>query len=172
MHLSAEDITRYRDKQMTPDEILRLRLHADDCEPCRESIGGGLENVGGLRGMWEPHPDEQELVLFAMRRELAVARRAEVEEHLIGCARCRSEVAEMARLAPRTLPAYRWWLMAAAAALLAVFLSFTVRERAPEYLAAVRDGGGVVGVLKSHELAGVVSADATERQWMAEALRT
>src|SRR5258708_38904491 len=102
-HLTADDIARYRGRQMAPAEVRRVREHADSCEECRAGLAQAASGAAVMRALIDTEPDEQELVLFAAGR-LSPERAAEIEGHLAGCAACQEAVEDLRAFLTRARP--------------------------------------------------------------------
>src|SRR5579872_5113881 len=84
MHLTEEEIISYKDRRLSPDQVLRVRTHSDECSECRARLAGDSVDALVLRTLLSDEPDEQELVLFVAGR-LPESRAREIKEHAANC---------------------------------------------------------------------------------------
>jgi hypothetical protein len=189
MHPSPKDFMSYRERRMSPEEILRFRQHIDVCEECRNKFAPDPGDAAALRALFTAEPDEQELVLYAAGR-LPEPLASSIREHARECAACAETIEDLQRSAscgpatPFTVvngagKAKRrrlsWWIApAAAAACTVAILSFRVHTPAapPLPLASLHDGARIINLSRTGELSGLADADELERSWVADAMRS
>lgn len=177
-HVTAEAIVRYREGQMTPAEILRVREHVDSCAECRGKLAQTHGNAAVLKSWIDPEPDEHELVLFAAGK-LTADRAGEIEAHLENCSDCHDAVQDLRTFAAtkpvlempvRRRPVPLWWGAIAAMVLVGVYA--VLQSGKPQVIATLRDGRNTVTLSRSGELNGLPGASDQERVLLADALRT
>jgi anti-sigma factor RsiW len=85
MACNPEEILRYVDGDLSPDESARVRAHARSCESCREMLETvvALENaLGGLREL-EPPPDFAAQTVSRARNDVVHAARSPHERRRV-----------------------------------------------------------------------------------------
>jgi len=124
-HPPPELLARYR--TLRGRELLDLDDHLAGCASCRELAVRPFGDVSAraLESIAGAHVEYETLERYA-EETLDAAEREEVEQHLAVCERCADEARDLATFAaPRVRPK-RWWIPAAAAAILIAGLSLYI----------------------------------------------
>jgi hypothetical protein len=94
-HLTDEQMTRYRNSELTPPELLDLDSHLSACADCRGRLYTANRSTAGLR---ELRSDFSEHLEYAdVVRCSEGSGNPEHLEHLRECSRCQSEVQDLSR---------------------------------------------------------------------------
>jgi hypothetical protein len=121
VHVTSEDIRRWKRGEVSPAEVVSIARHLQECSRCRE-LGAEewtLRDLALDLEAIDEHPRVEDLVAYA-DGTLSPPRRGLVASHVVACARCRDDV-EDRRSASAARTQGRPWL-AAAAALVAVLV--------------------------------------------------
>jgi len=103
-HLSGQDLDRYRDRQMSPEELLRSGDHLAQCAQCASQIVDDDRAVMSAKlvraVLQDPIADETNHLAFEQISNyiddlLSPADREIVDEHLASCEPCTEEVNEL-----------------------------------------------------------------------------
>ncbi len=173
VHLTEVELRQYRQREMLPSALLTADDHLAQCGDCRKSLERMEKGTAGEAALWRAltgstppgstHLLYDELVAFA-EDDWSKADREQVTEHLLGCVQCREDAEDLKSFrgdlakvpGPRLVPKVRakgrhfWispvWAGAAAALLLAVFLSYwsfhNQTPPGPAVLVKLNDAGG------------------------------
>lgn len=170
-HAAPEELDALRAHRLAPADVLRVTRHLAACAECaaqaREPIDAAAA-ASSLRAEMDAgaHPDLVVDLFAYADGTVDAARRAEIAEHLLTCARCRENVAD-ARGERRRLRASpgRVWRVVAVAAAIAIALAWIYLMRpAPQAPPRVPRATPVV-----------VTPDARPAEWQAivdDALRS
>ncbi len=177
IHLSYTELRSYVNRRLGPADIARVLDHIGECQLC-------ADQVTEFRRSTEPvdsEVDEQDLVRL-VSGGLNAGERRRVEAHLHSCRECTEMVSdldayrnEITRIeGSRRLNFPVRWMLAAAAAVLAVFSTINLLRPAqppkPVLLASLEDVTGLIGVTTAGELIGLPAAP--DQQLVESALRT
>lgn len=123
-HVTDEDLQRWRRGDVTPDRVIAIARHLEECAECRarsaepsplRAIELGLEAI-------DEHPSFEDLVAYADG-----SRSESVAAHILTCARCREDVEDRRAAAPPS--ARRRWLAIAAVLVLALAAALLLTRR-------------------------------------------
>lgn len=139
-HLTEEQFSRYRSRQLPPAELLHVDEHAAHCEACRDRLYDQQRAATHLRQLKIELSEHLAYDQIAACADGSVSPEARV--HLKDCAMCRAEVDDLTEFrgelagpprAPIPMPvrAVRWRLPAAAAILLAAGISAWIMAHGP-----------------------------------------
>src|SRR3954454_11474665 len=94
-HLTDEQLARYRDRTMSPVELLDVDSHISACAPCRDTLfvrQHAGSQIKGLRADLAGHLDHAGVV--ACSEGMATD---EQKQHLRDCSMCQGEVLDLSR---------------------------------------------------------------------------
>jgi anti-sigma factor RsiW len=118
-HLTGEDIARLRSGRLSPDDVLAMTSHLEQCAKCREAARGDAasEFLGALAGadVDDDHPDPETRLFPYVDGTLPRPLREEVDAHLAVCELCREDVVELRATRVQRRGASRSWIAVAAA---------------------------------------------------------
>lgn len=142
-HLTADHFARYRNRSMSPAELLSTDSHISACEACRSRLFNDLAGVATLKELradFSEHLTYEQLVASLDDPD------AEVSAHLAECEMCAEELADLQqfhrelRSGPIEMPRRgkpggkpRWYMPVAAAAALTIAggIAYQFRRQAP-----------------------------------------
>jgi len=200
-HLTEEELTTYRKRGMSPSVLLEADDHLAGCPDCRNSLNLMEKDGPGSAALWRAltgsdpagskHLVHDELVAFA-EDNWSRTDRQRVIEHLRVCAECsndaddlksfRDNLAEAGATGLTTKAGVRTWSFwraplwagAAAALLLAVFLSFRSYQSnippEPTLVVQLNDGGGNITLDSSGRMVTPTPLDAEDAAQIRNAL--
>jgi hypothetical protein len=178
-HLTADTISAYRGRRLDPSGILTLHAHVEACGECAALLAGAARAAGEPGDAGE-HIGEEDTVAFVAGMTVE----PRIDAHLAACPECRVMVEDLrafrAELAAESAPPLRWRYLAAAAVLfLLTGASAWLALRAthpptapPQLVSSLWDGGRMVGLTASGELAGADGIDHSTRELLRATLRS
>jgi hypothetical protein len=96
VHVTSEDVERFRRGELPPAEAAAFGRHAQECAACAALLEPHLFAAAArVRGALQKHLDPDAQLFPFVAGRLDAAAREVVEEHLASCAECRQDVAEL-----------------------------------------------------------------------------
>lgn len=170
-HLSGDEAGRYRRRAASAAELLRFDEHLAACDGCRAACASAddLDALATLLATADlTHLDYEQLAAYVDGSADAIDREL-VETHADDCALCRRELKDLQKFARKPRHAVRWALAAAAAILIAIFVSLPRSEAHPP-LVALNDGGRQVTLRADGKLTGLPNLTPAQQHAIARAL--
>lgn len=170
-HLTEPELTGYQKRTLQADSLLRVTGHLAECEQCRSSLrhlAGIGASMQDLRQWLEIHLTAEQLQQF-IDGELDSGARTRVERHIDTCVECASDVEALREFAnspavsrSKARYAWRWWLAAAAALVIAFGVRIWLRR--PAVIAALNDAGGRITLNSHGQVEGVAGLSSQEME--------
>jgi len=182
-HPEVKSMDAFSRRALPPAEMLALSDHLAACEKCRERMEALVVGDGGV----ESFPAE-DVAVHLSEEEIATAAgdesalTPEARAHVASCAECTQEIVAVRRyfrpvvvMQPRKAGLGPVWIGLTAAAIL-LFAAWMHRRYAaapasPQLVAALRDGGGTIGLNGQGELMGTARVPPEDAALLAETLK-
>ncbi|HWS73315.1 MAG TPA: zf-HC2 domain-containing protein, partial [Thermoanaerobaculia bacterium] len=170
-HLSGEEAGRYRHRALSAAELLRIDEHLATCTECRGSLASAddLASLAALLSSADlSHLEYEQLAAYADGSADAIDREL-VDTHAADCALCRRELKDLQKFAQKPPHLWRWAIAAAAAILIAIFVTVP-GPRASRPVVSLTDGGRQVTLRSDGQLTGLPRLSAAQQRAIARAL--
>jgi hypothetical protein len=171
-HLSGEEAGRYRRRAVSAAELLRIDAHLEVCADCRAAIASSDE-LAALAAILPSgdlsHLEYEQLAAYVDGSADDIDREL-VDTHAADCALCRRELKNLQTFAARPWHLWRWALAAAAAILIALFVTLPRRDNGSRSLVSLNDAGRRVTLQSDGRLTGLPQLSAMQQHAIARAL--
>ena len=170
-HLSGDEAGRYRRQAVSAAELLRIDEHLAACPACRTILASAddLDSLAALLTSADlTHLEYEQLAAYADRTADAIDREL-VDTHVADCALCRRELQDLQKFARKPRHIARWAIAAAAAILIAIFVTIPRRD-ANRSLVTLTDAGRQVTLRSDGQLTGLPHLSPAQQQAIARAL--
>lgn len=172
-HISESQLAAYRERALSPDDLVLVADHLAACGACRDKLAGLPQEQRLLAAFHPNHLNYEALEALVQGGSAGL-------EHVADCEMCAGELRDL-QVFQRRLPrqkAHRYWVPAVglAFATLLIFILFTKdhapSERPAANVAELQDGPGLIALDATGGLHGLHPATRQQASELAEALRS